>query len=44
MDENVVDFEDYNVSIDLREIEKMSKEEIQECKRIIKEIQEKIEE
>ena len=35
MDKNIIEFEDSNVAIDLREIEKMNKEEIQECKKII---------
>lgn len=43
MDKNIIEFEDSNVAIDLREIEKMNKEEIQECKKIIEEIKEKLE-
>lgn len=40
MDENIVEFEDYNIKIDLREIEKMDKEEIEKCKKKIQEIKE----
>lgn len=42
MDENIVEFEDYNVSIDLREIEKMNEEEILECEKLVNEIMEKL--
>ena len=44
MDKNIVNLEDFNIKVDLREIEKMSKEEILECKKLINEIKEKIEE
>ena len=43
MDENIVDFEDYDVAVDVREIENMDREEIEKCKQLIKEIEEKIE-
>ncbi len=38
MDENIVDFEDYNIKIDLREIDNMDKEEVKECMDIIEKI------
>ena len=42
MDKNIVNFEDYDVAVDLREIENMTKEEILKCKRLINEIQDKL--
>ena len=44
MDKNIVELDDFNVKVDLKEIEKMSKEEVLECKKIIDEIRNKIEE
>lgn len=44
MDENIVKFDDFNVEVDLREIDNMSKEDILKCKELIKEIENKIEE
>ncbi len=40
MDENVIDFEEYNIKVDLTEIEKMDKEELESCKGKIEEIKE----
>lgn len=40
MDKDIVDFEDYNIKIDLREIENMDKKELERCKNKIKEIKE----
>ena len=40
MDENVIDFEEYNIKVDLTEIEKMDKEEMESCKGKIEEIKE----
>ncbi len=42
MDKNIVEFDDYNVGVDLREIDNMTEKEIIECKELIKEIQEMI--
>lgn len=42
MDKNIVEIEDFNVAVDLSKIEKMSEKDILECKKIIKEIKEKI--
>lgn len=38
MDKNIVDFEDYNIKVDLKEIEKMNREEIERCRNKIQEI------
>ena len=38
MNENVIDFEEYNIKVDLTEIEKMNKEELKSCKGKIEEI------
>ncbi len=38
MDENIVDFEDYNIKIDLREIDNMDKEEVKKCMDMIEKI------
>lgn len=40
MDKNIVDFEEYNVKVDLKEIEKMNKEELEKCRNKIQEIKE----
>lgn len=38
IDENIVDFKDFGVEIDLREIENMDKEEVEECLKKVEEI------
>ncbi len=40
MNENVIDFEEYNIKVDLTEIKKMNKEELKSCKGKIEEIKE----
>ncbi len=40
MDKDVVKFEDYDIEVDLKEIENMDKEEIKKCQNKIKEIKE----
>ena len=42
MDEDVVKFEDYDIEIDLKEIDNMDEEELKKCKAKIKEIKEMI--
>ena len=42
MDDNIVEFEDFGLKVDLNEVDKMSVEDIQKCKKVIKEIQEKL--
>lgn len=38
MDENTVEFEDYDITVDLNEIDNMDKEEVEECMKKIDEI------
>lgn len=38
MEDNIVEFEDYDISIDLKEIDSMKREEIEECRKKIEEI------
>ena len=38
MKEDIVEFEDYDISVDLKEIDDMKKEEIEECRKKIEEI------
>lgn len=38
MDENTVEFEDYDITVDLNEIDNMDKEEVEECLKKIDEI------
>ncbi len=40
MDKDIVNFEDEDIQIDLKEIEKMDKEELLRCKNKIQEIKE----
>lgn len=40
MDKDIVNFEDYNIKVDLKEIEKMDKSELERCKNKIQEIKE----
>lgn len=40
MDKSIVDFEEYNVKINLKEIEKMDREELEKCRKKIQEIKE----
>lgn len=40
MNKDIVDFEDYDIKVDLKEIEKMDKREIEKCKNKIQEIKE----
>ena len=40
MKKDIIEFEDYNITIDTDEIKNMSKEELEKCKTKIKEIQE----
>ena len=42
MDKDVVKFEDYDIEIDLKEIDNMSEEELKKCKNKIQEIKEMI--
>lgn len=40
MDKDIVNFEDYDIQVDLKEIEKMDKKELEKCKKKIEEIKE----
>ena len=40
MDKNIVDFEEYNIKVDLKEIENMDRKELEKCKNKIQEIKE----
>lgn len=42
MDENTVEFEDYDITVDLNEIDNMDKEEVEECMKKIDEIRKMI--
>lgn len=40
MDKDTVNFEDYDIKVDLKEIEKMDKAELEKCKNKVQEIKE----
>lgn len=40
MDKNIVEFSEYNIKMDLREIENMNREQLKKCKNKIQEIKE----
>lgn len=40
MKKDIIEFEDYGITIDTKEIETMKREELEKCKAKIKEIQE----
>lgn len=43
MDKNILEFEDYNINIDLNEIENMNEEEVKEALKKVEELKKMVE-